>query len=320
MGIHAYCLVLAKQTSTIGPAKCVTIEDIISICYSDCSIHFVTPTMSSENVSVPLSVQKYRTLARAVIAQDEPACRELYQVLQDQGKDLTDDEVMALGLRWLSSGQKKDQPPRSIEVAKFLGELGFDFTMTIRLSKDEVVGSPIPHRLAQDEVDHAILLELIDNGLVPLTVQDGLGDNLLVECMTYGSFDLAEKLITRGIGLDDINLAQQTALHVMAGRVLFEGVDWLLKHKADPTVEDIGGNRPSELVPEDLDEWDVSSMYETLEDACIARSNNTPYQPTPEFSKMVKKEAGRTEPEQTLGEMTDDLSSMASSLLGKMGP
>lgn len=278
--------------------------------------------MSIENSSVPLSVQKYRTIARAIIAQDAPACQEIYKVLQDQGKDLTDDEVMALGMRWLSSGQKKDQPPRNIEVAKFLGELGFDFTMTVRLTKDEVVGAPIPHRLAQDEVDHAILLELIDAGLVPLTVQDGLGDNLLVECLTSGSFDLADKLITRGIGLDDINLAQQTALHVMAGHVNFQGVDWLLQHKADPTIEDIGGNRPSELVPEDMSGWDVSSMYENLEDAVDAHTSGSPYIPRPEFTKMVNKEAGRKEGDgQTLGEMTDELSGMASSLLGgKMGP
>lgn len=275
---------------------------------------------SLEGATASSAVAKYRTLARAITAQDAPACREIYNVFTNSlHKTLSDEEVLAMGIRWLSSGQKDDQPPRNIEVAKFLADIGFNFSMTVRLQKDEVVGAPIPFKLIDDKADHGVLLELIDAGLVKSTVSDGAGNSLIAAALAAAAFGLADDLVARGVDLNETNLAGQTALHDMAANANFRAVDWLLRHGADANAEDMEGSRPSQMVPETVGPtYDVDSMFDTLEDAAEAQKNGHPYTPRPEFVAMMRQEAKDAGEDvgddQTLGERTDELSGIAKSL------
>ena len=273
-------------------------------------------TQSKENSTqeTPLAVSaatKYKTLARAVAAMDAPACYEIFNILKEQGKDLSFDEVNALGMRWFMVKTNRD-----MDVAKFLKERGFEFDQVIILDQEkENVGTRIPFRLIGDDDGEKLLIQLINENLVSYDISDGIGDGLLIEALQQNRFDFSEKLLTLNVNIDNTNMSGQSALHVFASRLNFQAIQWLGEHKADPTIEDLQGARASEMVPESMNGWDPNSMFDVLEDFVVRFRNGKNFEITPEYSAMLEKEKTILGDDQTLGNQADE----AKSLLTSMG-
>ena len=260
------------------------------------------------------AIQKYKTLARAVLANDLPACREIHVVLKEQGKDLDADEVNALGLRWFLN--KKG---RSADLLPFLNDLGFNFKQVIVLDQqNENVGTAIPFRLIGSDQDEELLVRLLQDKIVPVDICDGIGDNLLVESLSRDRFDFSSRLVSLGVNINETNLAGQAPLHVFASRLSFRAVQWLCENNADPTIEDLTGSRPSELVPDVMQGWNPQCMFDVLEDYVEAYQQNKSFVSNAEYEEMVVKEKGPEageDDDQTYG----DQAAAAKSMLSQLG-
>lgn len=261
-------------------------------------------------------VSKYKTLARAIVANDAQACRLIHNMLQDQGKNLSAEEISALGLRWIMN---KNNEPYNLDVADFLKDIGFDFEQLVVLDQEnENSGTGLPFRLVVGENHQQLLLGLLNRGIVPLDVCDGMGDNLLVETLMNGQVDFADQLLQAGVDIQNSNLAGQTALHVFAAKVNFTACDWLCRNNIDPTVEDLTTARASEMVPEALQQWDVDALYEALEQYVVDFRNGQPYQSSPEMEAMMAKEKPQDDNDEdddmTLGEQSDQAKSILAGL------
>ena len=261
------------------------------------------------------AVQKYKTLARALAANDEPACRELYAVYKSQGKELNDEEVFALGMRWFLNKKGRDHA-----LVPFLADLKFNFEQVILLDqKTENVGTKLPFRLIGSDKDEDLLLYLLNNKYVDLDVRDGLGDNLLTEALQRSRFDFAEKLLALGVSLNETNLGGQAPLHIFASRLNFQAVEWLCQHNADPTLEDLQNARPSEMVPEVMDGWDPQSMFDVLEDYVDRYNLGQKFEGNAEFSEMVNKERAEQNPTEEDGQTYGEQANEAKSILTQLG-
>ena len=270
--------------------------------------------MNEQTTPPSEAAKKYKTLGRALAANDVPACREILAIYEEQGKKLTEVEVFQLGIKWF-----KNKDGRPLETAEFLKEIGFDFEQ-LTTGKEENVGIKLPFRLLDEEGNQEILLEMIDRGWINRDLMDGNGDGFLVNALHSSQFDFAEKLLALGIDINASNVAGQTSLHVFASRLNFQAIDWLCNHGADPTLEDLQGARPSEMVPDYMKNWDTDSAFEVLENYVESFKFGGSFESTPEFSEMVEKERKMDNPEtdedgQTLGEQADQ----AKSILTKLG-
>lgn len=255
------------------------------------------------------AISKYKTLGRALSANDVPACREILQeYTQNMGKELTEEEVFRLGLTWF-----KNKNGRPIEVAAFLKEIGFDFEVHTSV-KDENVGTKLPFRLIDDPEDQNLLVELIQHGYVQKDLTDGAGDSLLVAALQTNQFELADKLLAIGVDINASNIMGQTALHMFAGRLSFQAVEWLGRNGADPTIEDLQNARPSEMVPEHMQGWDPDCMYNVLEDYVERFQKGLPFEINAEFNEMIERERPKEdEDDQTLGDQADEAKRILSS-------
>ena len=264
-----------------------------------------TPTLSA-------SAQKHKTLARAIIANDIDACREMYGVLKASGKSLSEDDVQALGMRWFTN------KARPVEMVPFLHEIGFDFLQYVVLDQEkENTGTRIPFRLIGNEKNELVLRKLIDIKVVPLDLTDGMGDNLLVAALQWKRYDLASELKGLGVDVNATNLAGQTALHVAAAALDFSAVQWLGSNGADPQIEDIQGARASEMVPEVMDGWDPNAMFDVLEGYVERFRLGQSIEMTAEYEAMVQKEKPKTNDEndgQTVGDQANEAKSILSGL------
>lgn len=273
--------------------------------------------MSDENekTSVTLSenAKKYKTLGRALLANDVEASREILDVYRSTGKELTEAEVFRLGLSWLGSKERKS------EVAEFLHELNFDFQQ-LTVMGEEQSGQRLPFRLLGTEKDQELLLSLIDKKWVAIDIMDGVGDSLLVNALQLEQFDFAEKLLSRGSDIDASNIGGATALHIFANRLNFQAVEWLGRHGADPTIEDIADNIPAQMVPEHMDGgWNTDCMFEVLSDYADKWPSQkaSGFELNVEFSEMLERERKNDDAEdnQTYG----DQANTAKSILGGLG-
>ena len=248
-------------------------------------------------------VSKYKSLGRAVLANDPLGCRALYKAFLAQGRSLESEEVNALGLRWLMNRKTS----YNMDVAKFLQELDFNFEQKIVLDQNtESSGRSIPFRLLEDPDDHAVLLELIQNGIYSPNIVDGIGDSLLSDALIAGYMDLSDSLYALGAKVDTVNMAGQTPLHIAASKAAYRAVDWLCRHGIDPTVEDLVRQRASELVPDSLEDWDVDSIYETLENYVVDFQAGNGYTSTAEFDMMLMREIEENTPPSDEEEITDE--------------
>lgn len=261
-------------------------------------------------------ISKYKTLARAIVANDAPACRVIYDVLKTSGKTISDEEVNALGLRWIMN---KKNESYNLDVADFLKEIGFDFEQVVILDQEnENSGTALPFRLVSGENHQALLLGLLSRNVVPLTICDGMGDNLLVEALMNGQVEFADELLQAGVDINNTNLAGQSALHVFASKVNFTACDWLCRNNIDPTVEDLTTARASEMVPESMQDWDVDCLYDALEQYVSDFRAGNPFQSSSELQAMVEREKPKDEDDEdddmTLGEQSDQAKSILSGL------
>lgn len=268
--------------------------------------------MTTENEFTPAEqelISKYKTLARAIIANDAEACEVLHRAyVQSQGKDLTQDEVVALGLRWLMN--KKEN--MNVEVADFLNKVGFDFNMSVILDqKTENTGTALPFRLVDGDQHKQLLVHLLRQGYVDKDVRDGVGDNLYVEVLSRRDYDLAEQLHALGVNVNDQNIGGETALHTFAGKLNFGAVQWLCEHGADPTIESLTNARPSEVVPEQMGEWNTDAMFNALEDYAEIFPQGGKFSPSDDYALMVEQEKPQEEgSDMTMEEFQDEVSSI----------
>ena len=269
--------------------------------------------MSDTPDTIPQSAaSKYKTIARAVVANDVAACEEIYQLLADQNKTLTSDDVNALGLRWFNN---KEQPN---DMADFFHKLKFNFEQVVILDqKTENVGTRIPFRLIGYDKGEALLTHLLSIGAVSKDVSDGMGDNLISQALEVGRFEFATTLKNIGVDIDQTNMSGQSALHLFAGKLGYQAVQWLGQNGADPTLEDLQGARPSELVPEVMDGWDANAMFDVLEEYVTQFQSGQGFEINGEFNAMIEKEKPKEEgSDQTLGEQADEAKALLGSLTG----
>lgn len=263
------------------------------------------------------TINKYKTLARAIVANDAEACRLIHSVYETSGKKLDVDEINALGLRWLMN---KKAEAYNIDVGMFLKEIGFDFEQLVVFDQEnENSGTSIPFRLIEGEPQQNLLIALLENDIVPLDASDGMGDNLIVEAVQKQQFDLADRLLQLGVDLGNLNMAGQTALHVSASKANFGACKWLCENNIDPTVEDLIGARASEMVPETMGGWDVDCLFEALEQYVEDYRQGQAFQSSPNLDAMAQKEKGEesdVDDNQTLGQQADE----AQSILISLGP
>lgn len=243
-----------------------------------------TNQMSDEEV-----VKKYKTVARAVGADDVQAARVLHKILLDQGKALSKDDVSSLGFLWLTKPRKGGRNP---EMVDFLHELGFNFKQFVpNAGTRSQSGNHIPFLLLEDKDGPAILERALDVGAIPLESRDTRGDTLLMDALDLGLFDLADKLLARGLSPDLRNLGGHTALHLFAHKVNFSAVDWLLKNGADPDINDYQYARPSQHVPESVGGgWDTDCLYDALEDYVDDFKAGKPFLGNPQYQQMLERE------------------------------
>ena len=259
-------------------------------------------------------VNKYKTLARAIAANDGPACRIIHKVFEQKERALSHEEVAALGFRWLAN---KNNEPYSVDIALFLNDLGFDFEQVIILDqKNENSGTAIPFRLLTGEHHQQLLLDLLNNGIVPLDTMDGMGDSLLVEALLKNEFDFAQKLLDAGVDIQATNMAGQTALHVCANKVNFRACEFLCRNGIDPTIEDLNMQRASEMVPEAMPGWNVDCLFNDLEQYVDDFRNGQPFVASLELQAMMRKETPKESEgdDMTLGEQADEAQSVLSGL------
>lgn len=266
-----------------------------------------TATTLSENA------KKYKTLGRALLANDVSACREILDIYRSTGKELTPEEVFRLGMSWLASKERKS------EVAEFLNELNFDFQQ-LTVMGEEQSGQRLPFRLLSTEKDQELLLSLIDKKWVEIDIMDGVGDSLLVNALQLGQFDFAETLLNKGCDINASNIGGATALHIFANRLNFQAVEWLGRHGADPTIEDIADNIPAQMVPEHMDGgWNTDCMFEVLSDYADKwpSKKSSGFELNVDFSEMLERERKNDDAEdnQTYG----DQANTAKSILGGLG-
>lgn len=269
----------------------------------------VSPDSNTDEQAI---VAKYKTLARALIANDPEGCDVLHRVyVKSQGKELTSDEVTALGLRWLMN-KKNDM---NVEIADFLHRIGFDFNMNVILDqKNENTGTALPFRLIDGEQHQNLLLHLISQGYIEKDVRDGLGDNLYVEVLSRQNVDLADKLYNLGVDVNDQNIGGDTALHHFAGKLNFTAVKWLCEHGADPTLDNLTNARPSEVVPEHMQGWNPDCMYDALEDFAESFANGGAFVVNDEYMMMVEKEKPEEEgDDMTMEEFQDEVAKVTKS-------
>jgi hypothetical protein len=268
--------------------------------------------MNEQTTPPSAAATKYKTLGRALAANDVEACREILEIYKNQGNSLTPDDIFKLGVKWFSNKES-----RPMEIAEFLKEIGFDFEQVTR-SKDVNIGVRLPFRLLNEGGDQDLLIQLINRNWIDRDLMDGNGDGFLVNALQASQFDFADKLLGLGVDINASNVAGQTPLHVFASRLNYQAIDWLCSHGADPTVEDLQGARPSEMVPENMNGWDTDCVYELLEDYVVSFNSGGSFVSSPEFAAMVEKERGSEnsdEDGQTYGEQADE----AKSILTKMG-
>jgi ankyrin repeat protein len=77
---------------------------------------------------------------------------------------------------------------------------------------------------------------------VLIDVEDNDGTTLIMKVLTSERFDLATKLLNRGSDINSFNRDGQTALSYFIHQGNYRVVDFLLKMKADPHVEDFNGH------------------------------------------------------------------------------
>lgn len=251
---------------------------------------FDMPDIPSTALSEKEIIEKYKTVARAVAADDVHAARVIYSAFVADGKKLDKQEVSALGFMWLTRKRKSsDRDPMMVD---FLHELGFDFTQYVAgAGKRSTSGNHIPFLLLEDEDGPAILERAIDIGAIPLEIRDNRGDTLLMDALDLDLYDLAERLYQRGLSTELRNLAGQTALHIFAGKVNFRAVDWLINHGADPDANDLQFSRPSQMVPQSVGGgWDTDALYDALEDYVEDFQAGRPFQGNPRYFEMLQRE------------------------------
>ena len=238
------------------------------------------------------AVQKYKTVAKAVAANDVEAARLIHQVFVDQGKKLSETDVNMLAHRWLMG---QEYP---VAKADFLAEIGFDFNQHAHRDKDDAVGDLMPFLMIGKDEDEKLLKHLIQNKHVKLGLKDGGGDGLLVAALANERLDLADWLRTQGVDLDATNIAGRTALHTFAARADVVAIDWLARHGANPDIDDLKRNRASELVPElvGMDAELGETIYNTLEDYVDAFAKGQPFAPSEAFQAAVTEETARRNP------------------------
>lgn len=236
----------------------------------------------------PNAIEKYKTVALAVAADDVPASRELLAAFRAMGKDLSEEDVLALGFRWFTLRKKEKSP----DMINFLHELGFSMTQFVpNAGRRAASGNHLPFLLLEDPNEVPLLKRAIEIGAIPLTQRDTRGDSLLADALDMNNFELADWLLEKGIDPNLKNVAGQTALHGFAAKANFRAVHWLVTHGADPDVEDIHYNRPSQLVPESIEDgWDVDCLYDALEDFVDDFKAGRPFQGNPTFFEQVARE------------------------------
>jgi hypothetical protein len=248
--------------------------------------------MSEQSSASPTpedAIQKYKTVARAVAADDAPAARALLKVFEDQKKKLSSEEVEALGFRWLTM-RKKEQ--KSLEMLEFLHELGFNFKQFVPMAGvRSASGNHIPFLLLENKNEVPLLEHAIAIGAIPANVRDTRGDTLLMDALDLGYLDLADRLLALGLSPDEQNLAGHTALHIFAGKVNFRAVNWLVTHGANPDIDDLMYSRAAQMVPESVgDDWDTDSLYNALEDFVEDFKAGRPFKGNPEFFEQLQRE------------------------------
>lgn len=217
--------------------------------------------------------RKYRSLGAAVKANDEDATRKIVAHLRTS-EDRSDEELVEdlSHILLLSAGTL------GVSMAKLLLELGATVGM---LEKDNnavqaaVVGK-----------NGALAAFLIEQGAVDASAPARDGSTLLMLALQSEQFDLADKLVELGAPLDATTLVMtggQTALHLAAANVSFQGVVWLMEKGANPTILNTEGRLACELIPS-LDEsskgegWDLDALYESLEDYREAFGSGVPFE------------------------------------------
>jgi len=269
-------------------------------------------------------VDKYKTIARAVIANDPEGSFALKKAFDIVGGTLEKNDIDALGLRWLSNTKTE----RNFEMIDFLASINFDFNQFIVLDqKKERVGRPIPFCLLDSEEDHPTLMELLKRNIVTVDVMDGVGDSLLQSALAARHFDFAATLLSLGANVDQSNIAGQSALHYFAHKGDFCAVKWLCENGADPAKEDLKGQRPSEMVPESLPggmdgDWDVECLYNLLEDYVVDFKNGNPFTTSEDFEKMVEREIQMFAPKEegTPSEVDQGQADEFNNVVGKLTP
>ena len=245
--------------------------------------------MTDQAAAQPQSaIEKYKTLARAVAADDVPASRELLAAFKAQGKSLSEEDVSALAFRWFSLRKKE---PKSVDMIDFLHELGFSMTQFVPGAGHRTAsGNHIPFLMMETQGDIPLLQRAIEIGAIPLTQRDTRGDSLLADALETDNFEMADWLLAKGVDPNLTNIAGQSALHTFAAAANFRAVKWLVSNGANPDLDDIQYNRPGQLVKEKIDGVNTDALFDALEDFVDDFKAGRPFQGNPGFFKEVERE------------------------------
>lgn len=142
---------------------------------------------------------------------------------------------------------------------------------------------PIMHNAIMGE-NTAVVKFMIEKGYEGLENRFTSAETWLMFAVTEGKMKSANMLLEMGADINATTFHGNTALHLAASKANAAALEWLIKHDADPTIENPAGKLYSEML-DDGEEW--NELYNFLEDYREAKENGTEFTLPEDFYDRV---------------------------------
>lgn len=186
------------------------------------------------------------------------------------------------------------------EMMQMLIDLGADPSREFikEIAKGMFSHYPVMHNAIMGE-NTAVVKFMIEKGYEGLENRFTSAETWLMFAVTEGKLKSADMLLEMGADINATTFHGNTALHLAASKANASALEWLIKHDADPTIENPAGKLYSEML-DDGEEW--NELYNFLEDYREAKENGTEFTLPEDFYDRVtyKKEDDAAEQQKNM--------------------
>ncbi len=199
---------------------------------------------------------KYPNLMAAIKANDAPACYDIAELLKQDGRPLTPEQIDRVGCEWLKTCAEP------AIMLPFFHDMKFNFKDMVIFGNSSVVG--IPNAMLLSERGSLALIEALNIGAIDVDYRTSGGTTLLESALSEGRFEVADRLMELGASVNAKDLAGQTPLFNRVAALDILAIDYLLQRGADPGIENNFMVTAAEMLPESDSSPEILSPVDIL--------------------------------------------------------